>query len=177
MLRIHILVILVGLLPLALPTQDARAGGARLELRAYPAGLIGGIGGEVSLGGSDIALIHAGYNVTNRHDWGEHSDESGGGPGLGIGWLHKLQSEANAWIAGARLDYWQMGIDWEDPGRSGHTEMGVIQPTVTGGYRWVGTASFLEASISFGHEFNVSVEGEDVGQGWILLAGVSGGWN
>ncbi|RKZ13029.1 hypothetical protein DRQ53_08165 [bacterium] len=177
MLRIHILVILGGLLTLAILAQDASAGGVRLELRAYPAGLIGGIGGEVSLGESDIALMHAGYNATDRHDWGEHSDESGGGIGLGVGWLHRLRSAANGWIAGARLDYWQMGINWEDPGRSGHTEMGVIQPTLTGGYRWDGAGSFLEASLSFGHELNVSVEGEDVGQGWILLAGVSGGWN
>ena len=167
---------LIFLIPgfiLAASALTAQAGALGPELRAYPAGLIPGLRGEISLGETDLLLFHAGYNATDRHDWGEHADESGGGPGLGLGWLRQFDSTSGGWVLGARLDYWQLEIDWEDPGRSGRSEVKVLQPAVVGGYRWDSGRWQLESSLSLGHEINVSTDGEDVGQGWILLAGLS----
>lgn len=167
---------LIFLIPgfiLALSTLTAQARALGPELRVYPAGLIPGVRGEVSLGDTDLLLFHASYNITNRRAWGEHDDESGGGAGLGLGWLRQLDSASGGWVLGARLDYWQLEIDWEDSGRSGRSDVHVLQPTVVGGYRWNSGRWRLETSLSLGREINVSTDGEDVGQGWILLAGLS----
>ena len=158
---------------LTLSTLTAQAGSLGPELRAYPAGLIPGLRGEVSLGESDLLLFHAGYNATDRHDWGEHDDESGGGGGLGLGWLHQPGSTSGGWAFGVRLDYWKLEINWEDPGRSGSSDVDVLQPSAVGGYRWESRRWQLEASLSLGREINISTDGEDVGQGWIMLVGLS----
>ena len=157
---------------LALSTLSAQAGALGPELRAYPAGLIPGLRGEISLGETDILLLHAGYNASDRHDWGEHADESGGGGGLGLGWLHQLGSTSGNWVLGARVDYWQLKIDWKDSGLSGRSDVDVLQPAAVGAYRWNSGRWRFESSLSIGREINLSTDGEDVGQGWILLAGL-----
>lgn len=166
------LVFLIPGLIIASSALTAQAGTLGPELRAYPAGLIPGLRGEVSLGETDLILLHAGYNATDRHDWGEHAEESGGGGGLGLGWLHRLGSASGGWVLGARVDYWQLEIDWEDPGRSGRSDVDVLQPAAVGAYRRVSGRWQLEASLSIGREINLSTDGEDVGEGWILLAGL-----
>lgn len=166
------LILLIPGFILAFGALTAQAGSLGPELRAYPAGLIPGLRGEVSVGETDLFLIHAGYNSSDRHDWGEHADESGGGGGLGLGWLHRLGSAPRGWFLGGRVDYWQLEIDWEDPGRSGRSNVDVLQPTAVGGYRRDSGRWHFEASLSAGREINLSTDGEDVGQGWILLAGL-----
>ena len=147
------------------------AGAVGAEIRVYPAGLIPSVRGELDLGSGGRVLGQAGYNATDRRDWGKHEDESGGGFGVGAGWMYPV---SDGWIAGIRVDYWWLEIDWTDPGRSGSTSLGVLQPTAVAGYRWPAGRWYLDATLALGGEFNVEVDGEAVGEGWILLAGVGG---
>ncbi len=156
--------------------QAVRAESVRwgVDLRAYPAGLIPAVRVDVPLSEPDIVLLCAGMNFTDRHDWGEHDNEQGNGFGFGGGWIHRLGMREKAWIVGLRADLWFLSIDWEDPQRSGTTEVTVFQPTATGGYRWQtgGGAWRWELSVGLGAEFNVSTRGEDVGHGVIGLLGL-----
>ena len=116
-------------------------------------------------------LAHVGYNATDRRDWGKHESESGGGFGIGAGWTRPVRGR---WLAGLRVDTWWMQIDWTDPGSEGTTDVTVFQPTAVAGYRWPAGSWELEATLAVGGEFNVESSGEDVGEGWILLAGFGG---
>jgi hypothetical protein len=159
--------LLLGALLIVVPSV-VHAGPLGAEIRVYPAGLMPSIRAEFDLGTGGLLLGQIGYNATDRRDWGEHQDESGGGFGLGAGWLHPLSGR---WIAGVRVDYWWLAIDWTDPGREGSSDVGVLQPTVNAGYRWPAGNWDLEATLAIGGEFNVRTDGEDVGEGWIVLAG------
>lgn len=163
----RLLALALGLAGL-LAAPAAGAGSAGVELRAYPAGLIPGLRGEMVLGPDDLFVGQVGYNATERHDWGEHEQESGGGIGLGAGWLHRIHG---AWWLGARLDSWWLEIDWEDPARRGTTSVQVLQPTLTGNYRWGPGSWHVEWSLAAGMEINLDTRGEAVGEGFIVLAG------
>lgn len=69
-----------------------------------------------------------------------------------------------------------MDIDWRDDAgpRAGSTDITVLQPTVQGGYDFsLGGGRFvLETTLAAGFEFNVRTDGEDVGEGPILLLGL-----
>jgi hypothetical protein len=153
---------------------------AGAEAQVYPAGVIGAVRAHFLLSAHDVLTARAGYNRASRGDFGEHDDEDGGGPGFALGY-RRLFSERRGFFAGARVDLWWMTIDWiDDPGqpneRAGSSDIFVVQPTVEGGYsfvlgrkgRWV-----VEPSLAVGFEINVQTDGEDVGEGAILLGGVS----
>ncbi|MFT7485357.1 MAG: hypothetical protein ACI9F9_001207 [Candidatus Paceibacteria bacterium] len=151
-----------------------------LDAQAYPAGIISTARADWSLQEDRSLSIHAGYNVTERDDFGEHEDESGAGPGLGISARQYFGEQQSGWFAGGRLDLWWLDIDWEDqPPSSGQTDVVVLQPTAQGGYRWVpaNSAWSVDLYAAGGLEINVSTSGEDVGEGAIGLIGLGVGYS
>lgn len=164
------------------------------SVRAYPAGMIAaaGVGGGwpgaglESRPGRIETGVWAGYNLTRRRDWGEHDDERGGGFGGGVeaAWFPGAVHGRNAgWFAGVRASFWRMRIDWrDDPAtplgavRVGETDIIVVQPTFRAGYRFgFGRGLSLDVETAVGAEINVDVDGEDVGEGAILLIGLKVG--
>ena len=151
------------------------------ELQAYPAGVIAAVHAQKPINEQDAWTFRAGYNATDRHDWGEHDDETGGGPGLGVGWRRSLAPAGeNGWVIGGRIDLWQLDIDWEDDpdganpgGREGSTDVLVVQPTIEAGYVWHLEGSRLTLGAAFGAEINADTDGEDVGEGAIFLVGAT----
>ena len=146
------------------------------EVQVYPAGVIAGIQARTPLGQGATFFVRGAYNDTDRRDFGEHDEEEGGGPGIGIGFRRDyLPAAAETWFFGARLDLWQLEIDWrEDDGASGTTDILVLQPAGEVGYRVRRSrGAVIEFAASLGAEVNVDTDGEDVGEGAILLLGVT----
>ena len=144
-----------------------------LELQAYPAGLITTLALRFDMGLSDQTSLRAGFNKADRQDYGEHDDESGGGPGGGIGYRHFLEQRDRGAFYGARLDLWSLGIDWREGGQRGSTDALVLQPTAEVGYSWPqGSGWQLDLNLAFGFEINVRTRGESVGEGPIFLLGL-----
>jgi hypothetical protein len=148
-----------------------------LELQAYPTGVITGLRYEWQTGEQDVIFARLAYNITERSDFGEHDDESGGGPGVGIGWRHWKDQMGKEWHYGARLDIWDLNIDWEEDGppkEKGDTDIIVVQPSAELGYSWPqADGSRVDLTAGLGVEINVDTEGEDVGEGIIALFGVT----
>jgi hypothetical protein len=148
-----------------------------VEVQAYPAGVIPGIQARHRLTNADTITFRIAANITDRGDWGEHEDESGDGWGGGVGW-RRAQSgdlDTDGWWYGARVDLWDLSIDWNDPGaRTGKTDVLVLQPTVELGYGWTTkSAGRFELGAGIGVEINVDTTGEDVGEGTIFLVGLT----
>lgn len=151
-----------------------------LDLQAYPAGQIGVVQGAWPVASQHLVGLHAGYNRTRRQDFGKHDDECGGGPGFGGRWRYFLNDQQTGFHAGTRLDVWFLEIDWreDDPARlvrEGTTDITVVQPTAQVGYGWLIANDRLtvDATISLGVEINVRTDGDPVGEGAILLGGLS----
>ncbi|MEL6820834.1 MAG: hypothetical protein AAFP70_03660 [Calditrichota bacterium] len=146
-----------------------------IEMRAYPAGVVPGavLGYQVS---SQAELTFTiGANFTNRRDWGEHENEEGSGFGGGLRYTHFFKAVSSGWFAGLVTDLWRLEIDWDDDNetRSGMSNITVLQPTGRGGYRFnLNETLTLDTSVALGAEINIATDGEDVGQGAILLLGV-----
>jgi len=147
-----------------------------LEVQAYPAGVIPGVHARWALDRSSALTARVAANITDRGDFGEFEDESGEGFGAGVGYRRALEGSlaSDGWLWGARVDLWSLEIDWEDPGRSGTTDILVLQPTVEFGYGWaLGSGGRLELVAGAGAEINVDTDGEDVGEGAIGLLGLT----
>ncbi len=181
------------ILPCILSAQSSIS----LETQAYPAGLIPGIRFDYSISQQAQLFLRAGYNFTDRRDWGEHDNEEGGGAGLGIGAEFKVPQFQN-FSLNVRTDLWFMEIDWRDfryipcpPEMNctqtldavprlfeGTSETIVIQPTIGLGYELPFSDSFfIKPTINFGYEINIRTNGEDVGEGAILLGGLRVGYS
>ncbi|MEZ6002687.1 MAG: hypothetical protein R3F17_08000 [Planctomycetota bacterium] len=146
------------------------------ELQVYPAGVIGGVRWEWPNYANDVWFGRFGYNRADRGDFGEHDSEEGGGFGLGTGWRRWNNETHTGWHYGARVDVWKLEIDWRDqtPVTSGTSKTLVLQPTLEGGYSWpMGEEGRLDLTLGLGAEINLDTDGEDVGEGAILLLGVS----
>jgi len=149
------------------------------EISRYPVGWQGGLVATYPLMEDDDFVFRLGYNYSDRGDNGEHDDEYGGGPGVGVGAYHYFSPrDDNGWMVGARLDFWWLTIDWEDlprgttPGVKGTTETFTVQPMVEGGYVWRTGIMDLMLLLGLGIEWNMFVPDaqESVGQGLILMA-------
>lgn len=159
----------------------ATAHGARplvvgVEAQVYPTGLLAGPRIEVALGEVDAFHARAAVHYADRGDAGEHDDEEGDGWGIGIGWRRWLEAYGTGWSLGARLDYWRLDLDWRDDGpplREGNTDVDVLVPSLEGGYSWAIRGGRFDLTLGLGYELNVETDGEDVGEGAILLLGVS----
>jgi len=165
-------------LPAAAAARRVEVG---LESQAYPTGVIGAASVRLPVAGRHRIGFRAGYNRARRSDNGEHDDERGGGPGIGAAYRFGLRPEARGLFFGARVDLWWLEIDWtDDPGLTtevrGSTDILVLQPTGEVGWRFTFGSEMrwaVEPSVALGAEINVRTEGEDVGEGAILLGGVA----
>ena len=150
-----------------------------VDLQRYPVGNIAAVVFRVPLGDRDDVIFGVGYNEADREDNGEFDDESGEGFGTHIAYRRYLDPERKGWSYGGRVDFFRLDIDWIDEEgsaqeRRGTTEIGVLQPAGVGAYGWhLGNAWTVELSVALGAEINVRTDGEDVGEGAILLGGVS----
>jgi hypothetical protein len=150
-----------------------------VDVQAYPAGAIVAVETRRPVSERGELGLRAGYNLTQRGDFGEHDDEDGGGPGVGVGYRHLFAPRGtDGWLTGARVDLWSLDIDWEDDpsgsapaGREGSTDVLVLQPTAELGYGWWLGRGRVELVLAVGAEINVDTDGEDVGEGAIALLG------
>lgn len=161
---------------------------AGIETQVYPAGIIPGIRFDLGISEHLNLISKVGYNVTNRRDWGKHDREEGGGLGLSLG-LERSGFLAEKLFISIRADLWFMEIDWEENeticpivapcievATPGQTNITVLQPTIGLGYMLpISEKYFVKPSLSFGYEINVETDGEPVGEGAILLAGIQVG--
>lgn len=167
-------VALAAVVPVLLPGAVAAQAGGGVELRAYPAGIIGTVRAQWRVAERVEVEAGAGYNATDRRAWGEHGNEEGGGPGVGVGVNVTPSGGAAGWIWGVRAELWALDIDWsESDGRTGSTDVRVVQPTGLVGYRWPWptTGGHIDATAALGFEINTRTRGEAVGDGPILLLG------
>ncbi len=178
-----VLVSLITVCTLSLQSQNHDLG---IEFQAYPAGTITGLRYEI---GFDNQSVNArvGYNAANRRDWGEHPNEEGGGLGGSLGYRYYFNEIRKDFFLGLRAGIWQLDIDWlddcngeinvENCDRNGVSETLVFQPTAEMGWLFVFNEKWIVTpSISYGLEINVQTQGEEVGQGDILLGGLSIGY-
>ncbi|MBO6573288.1 MAG: hypothetical protein JJ958_12695 [Balneola sp.] len=158
----------------------------QLETQAYPAGIIPGVRFDFNIGNNSYLTSRIGYNFTDRQDFGKNDNEEGGGPGFGIGYVRSdfISSDLSVHI---RTDLWFMDIDWRDSQTicgtvspcfeqdiNGTSEIIILQPTVGIEYNIPFSANlFLKPSLSIGYEINIKTKGREVGEGAILLIGLS----
>ena len=153
--------------------QGRESAGLGFEAQVYPSGGIFTARGALRLSDSDMLLGYIGYNLAERGSSGEHANEEGGGPGIGVAWRHYLGEYRSGWHFGVRTDLWFLDIDWTDPNARGRTSITVLQPTAQGGYTFLmGSDWILDLTASLGAEINLDTDGEPVGEGAILLLGV-----
>jgi hypothetical protein len=147
-----------------------------LEAQVYPTGVMVGPRTEIKLNDTDAFHARFALHWADRGDAGEHDDEEGDGWGVGFGWRRWLESYGAGWAFGTRLDYWRLDLDWADDGpppREGSTEVGVLVPSLEGAYSWPIRRGRFDLTAGLGYEFNIDTDGEDVGEGAILMIGVS----
>lgn len=165
----------------AVALGDADGG---LTLQVYPAGIMTEAEVEFELDDAHAFFLRAGYNFTDRRDWGKHDDEEGGGPGVTLGYRRSLNRPIRGfafddWFIGGRVDIWFLDIDWEDtpperPRRTGSSDVVVLQPTAEVGRTFhPAEQTVVQLFLALGAEVNVATDGEQVGEGAILLAGFS----
>ncbi|MEZ4886746.1 MAG: hypothetical protein R3E32_18605 [Chitinophagales bacterium] len=159
-------------------TIEAQNIGIGIEAQKYAAGHI--LGGRIDIGIGDYnnLNVRVGYNFARHEDFGVHQDETGGGWGGSLGFRHYTSPDKSALFLGVRTDLWFNTIDWIDfigqvDEVSGTTDIVVLQPTIEIGYGFLLNDRILIApSAAFGWEWNIKVDGADVGEGAILLGGV-----
>lgn len=146
------------------------------EFQAYPTGLIFGFTYERFFSSRDAWHARVGGQRIRHEDFGEHDDERGNGFGGSVGYRRYWP---NGISLGARVDLWQNSLDWVDsPGapdeRRGETDVTVLQPTIEATWRYpLSTEWFIQPSVAMGAEINIRTRGEDTGEGFIVLGGVS----
>ena len=154
--------------------------GPRIE--AYPAGVISNLQVSIFSGEKSAWNIKAGYNLTDRKDFGEFDNEEGGGLGFGGDYRYYFKSGNKGFYAEAGVELWFMKIDWlsrsDDiaiPDITGQTDITVLQPTIGVGYQlrsqnnnWAATLG-----LTVGREVNIKTKGESVGQGGITIGTIS----
>ena len=173
-------------LTLCAPSLQGQSDGADaykalgVEIQAYPTGFLYGLRFDATLGAKSSGNIRLGYNMARHRDLGVHEDERGGGWGGTLGYRYHLTSTKEKWFGGIRADVWFNKMDWKDnigtaDEVSGSTDIVVLQPTLEAGYTFLlGNAGwYVSPALAFGFEVNVVSDGEDVGQGAILLLGFS----
>lgn len=152
-----------------------------LEFQAYPTGLIPGIRVDRTLGVKSAAHLRVGYNWVRHGDAGVHEDERGEGFGATLGYRRFFKAGPKSFFAGIRCDLWSNQLEWKDQiGQadevSGISKILVLQPTLEGGYLFASESGcYVSPSLAFGREINIKTEGEKVGEGFILLIGISAG--
>jgi len=151
------------------------------ELQVYPTGVIPGFRYERAIAERRSLHLRVGYQEIRHEDFGVHDDERGDGAGFSIGHSWYRKASHLGWSFGIRSDLWINTLDWiDDEGTpeemSGTTVVTVLQPTVDVTYRYALTNKlFLSPSLAAGFEINIDTDGSDVGEGFIVLAGLTFG--
>lgn len=172
-----------------IPTSLFAQNSISTEIQAYPAGIIPTVRFDYNLSITSYLTTRIGYNFTNRQDFGKNDNEEGGGPGFGLGYARTDFLTENLGL-NLRTDLWFMDIDWRDTQTicgivppcddatfSGTSKIMVLQPTIGLDYNIpLSEKLFLEPSLSFGYEINIKTNGREVGEGAILLGGLSLGY-
>jgi Protein of unknown function (DUF3575) len=147
------------------------------EFQWYPAGTITGLTGSYNFSENHAIQLRVAYNNANRHDFGKHDDEKGGGVGFTVGYRYYFKAGHEKWFAGLRSDLWNLKINWQENDIMGSTRILVLQPTLEVGYLFrISDHFFISPSIANGFEINVRTKGEPVGEGLISLIGLQAGW-
>ena len=145
------------------------------EFRGYPSGEI--ISGSLGtpLGNNYYGAASVAYNFAQRGNNGRHDDENGGGFGGGLTVDKYFRPGQVGWFLGGRAELFFLNIDFRDPGRSGNSDIVVLQPTARGGYAFAFGEKRrygVQLGLSVGAEINVHTRGEKVGDGAIVLGGI-----
>ena len=149
-----------------------------IEIQRYPAGYQFMLTGEYGINTSHAIQVRFGYNMAKRKDFSPYNDfEDGGGLGATLGYRYYFGAENNGLYLGARTDFWNLTIDWEDESETpnaGTTKTIVFQPTGEVGYMHAFKESPLALGVNAaaGYEVNVVTKGEAVGEGAIGLFGI-----
>lgn len=152
-----------------------------IEFQGYPTGLIPGLRFEYGFRARHSLHLRAGYNWIRHGSNGVQDNEWGDGWGGTAGYRYYFREGWSGWFLGARADVWRNRLHWEDKDAAGAvltegvSKITVFQPTAEGGYLFpLGSGKwFVTPSAAFGMEVNVKTEGAKVGEGAILLLGVS----
>lgn len=177
----YVLLLLSVLFSQGTYAQDNNVFDVSLELQGYPTGVIPGIRFEKGFSEQHSVHLRLGYQEIRHEDWGVHQDERGDGYGFTLGYRYYLQPGFQGWSLGFRTDVWFNQLDWTDNiGQTnevrGRTDVTVIQPTVQTGYLYqFNKRFFLRPTAAMGFEINVDTDGEDVGEGFIVLLGIEAG--
>lgn len=152
------------------------------EFQAYPTGLVPSLRIDKLFQAQNAIHLRLGYNWIRHRDLGVHEDERGDGFGFTLGYRRYLNSNYEKFFLGARSDLWFNKLTWQDNigtnnELNGNSNIIVIQPTLESGYLFLLNEgrTFVAPSAAFGFEVNVKTTGEEVGQGAILLLGLSVG--
>jgi len=120
-----------------------------------------------------------GYNVVRHRGLGVHEDERGGGFGGTLGYRYYFKPERKGLLLGIRCDLWRNEVDWRDnigliTEVNGTSNVTVLQPTAEIGFvRYLKNDLVLIPTISLGAEINIQTDGAEIGQGAILLLGIT----
>lgn len=148
------------------------------DLQQYPTGSILSLRSNWPAGQQLEAEFRLGANIIYHGDAGVHQNEEGLGFGVSLGGRYWLKAEKTGWQLGARCDFWRNSLDWRDEPTpnmriSGETNVLVVQPTAFLAYDTrLGGNWRIVPNIALGAEINTWQQGEDVGQGAILLIGL-----
>jgi len=141
----------------------------------YPTGLLPGVRIEKYLDNKSSVNFRAALQIIDHRDLGVQDDETGSGYGFSIAYRRFFKSKDSGLSLAFRNDFWWNKIDWtnESPASSGSTNITVLQPTAMLEYKIASSSSLsITPSLGFGYEWNIKTDGEETGQGAILLVGV-----
>ena len=158
--------------------QTDNASAQSLEWQVYPAGTIAVVGHTFQPNDMTEGRLFAGFNITNRRDWGVQDDESGHGYGGGVDINRALPALGDRWFVGGRVDLWSMKINWRNDvlAITADSRILVFQPTARVVYRLrfpqESGLKTIDMTASLGLEKNIATHGQPVGEGAILLIGL-----
>jgi len=159
---------------------NAQVSDLSFDLQVYPTGIIPGIKYERSINTKSSLQFRLAYNWIRHRDLGVHEDERGDGFGGSFIYKRYFQSDYIGWYLAGKVDIWRNSLAWSDlldttSEVNGETKILVFQPTAEAGYTFKKNSLVFTPSIAFGIEWNIITDGEPVGEGLILLLGISVG--
>jgi len=147
------------------------------EFQWYPKGYIYAIHLGYNFPVHHSVQLRLGYNKSNWKEKGIHDNEEGGGPGFSMGYRYYFLVRPHGFFLGARADLWKLTIDWREGTMNGKSKLWALQPAAELGYMFlINDMFFISPSIAAGVQTNIKTEGQAVGDGSVILVGISTGW-
>lgn len=150
-----------------------------VEVQQYPTGFLLGLRGEIIFKEHHGIDFRLGLNKFDHKDFGVQDNEEGVGFGGSLGYNLYFKERQRGIFVGPRIDVWRNKVNWsmDKVGPdvvAGTTRILVIQPTVVIGYSiFLGENLLLAPKLAAGMEINAITKGAKVGEGPILLWGLS----